>query len=174
MIRRLNVIKYVIVDLSLAPGFINTKYECFRPTPYEPLHNKKLVSLLLLLERKRMLDNEDKRSLSYRHAISAIKAYPRDIRSSKEAAKIIGVGQKMAEKIRVFLQTGTIDEAEELRTDEHFRTMSLFNKVWGVGVTTAKIWWDMGYRTLQEVLDNAKLTATVKLGIQLFPDFNEP
>jgi hypothetical protein len=63
----------LLVDIDIAPGFINTKYECLRPTPHEPKHNRKLVSLLLILERKRQLDNEDKRSLSYRHAISAIK-----------------------------------------------------------------------------------------------------
>lgn len=37
----------------------------------------------------------------------------------------------MAEKIRVFLDTGTIEEAELLRSDEKFRTLSLFNKVFG-------------------------------------------
>jgi hypothetical protein len=43
----------------------------------------------------------------------------------------------------------------------------------GVGAVTAKIWWNLGYRTLQEVLDKAKLTATVQLGIHLLPDFNQ-
>lgn len=61
------------VDIDIAPGFINTKYECMRPTLDIPKHNRKLLSLLRLLERKRQLDSEDKRSLSYRHAISAIK-----------------------------------------------------------------------------------------------------
>ncbi|KAL0135020.1 hypothetical protein V8B55DRAFT_1556564 [Mucor lusitanicus] len=153
-------------NVNLAPDFINTKYECLRPTPYEPKYDKKLLSLLLLLERKRQIDNEPKRSLSYRHAISAIKAYPREIQSSKEAEKII-------EKIKMFLHTGTIEEADQLRYDEEFRTISLFNKVFGVGVTTARLWWEMGYKTLQQVLDNAKLTATIKLGIELFPDFDQ-
>lgn len=79
----------------------------------------------------------------------------------------------MVEKIKVFLDTGTIEEADQLRYDEQFRTMSLFNKVFGVGVTTAKLWWDTGYRTLLEVLENAKLTATVRLGIELLPDFDQ-
>lgn len=160
-------------DIDIDPSFVNTKYECLRPTPYAPKYNRKLVSLLLILERKRQLDSEDKRSLSYRHAISALKAYPREIRSSKEAAKIIGVGKKMAEKIKTYLKTGTIEEAEALRTDEKFRTLSLFNQVFGVGAVTAHIWWDLGYRSLQEVLDKAKLTPVVRLGIELFPDFSQ-
>lgn len=66
-------IRFYLADIDIAPNFVNTKYECLRPTPYVPNYNKKLVSLLLILERKRQLDGEDKRSLSYRHAISAIK-----------------------------------------------------------------------------------------------------
>jgi hypothetical protein len=44
----------------------------------------------------------------------------------------------------------------------------------GVGVTTAKLWWDLGYRTLREVSENAKLTATVQVGISIFPDLCQP
>ncbi|KAG2203638.1 hypothetical protein INT47_011732 [Mucor saturninus] len=160
-------------NIEIDPTFTNTKYECLRPTPYVPKYNKRLISFLLILERKRQLDSEDKRSLSYRHAISALKAYPRDIKSSKEAEKIIGVGKKMSEKIRMFLSTGTIEEAELLRSDERFRTISLFNQVFGVGAVTANIWWKMGYRTLQEVLDKEKLSPVVRLGIMLLPDFSQ-
>lgn len=39
----------------------------------------------------------------------------------------------MVAEIRQFLATGTIEEAEQLRHDEKFRTMSLFNKVHGKG-----------------------------------------
>ncbi|KAI8090613.1 hypothetical protein BDF21DRAFT_411667 [Thamnidium elegans] len=160
-------------NIDIDPSFINTKYECLRPTPYAPMFNKRLVSLLLILEKKRTFDNEDRRSLSYRHAISAIKAYPREIKSSKEAAKIIGVGKKMAEKIRVFLNTGTIEEAELLRSDEKFRTLSLFNRVFGAGVVTANSWWNLGYRTLQEVLDKGNISSVLRIGINLLPDFDQ-
>ncbi|KAL1930346.1 hypothetical protein VTP01DRAFT_10508 [Rhizomucor pusillus] len=161
-------------DNELAPDFVNSKYECFRPTPLKPYHNQKLVYLLRLLERQRELDMEDKNALSYRHTIAAIKAYPRRIRSAEEASKIIGVGKKMTELVRTYLSTGTIPEAEKLLTDEKFNTLSLFCKVFGVGVATARIWWDSGYRTLQEVLENAKLTNTVRLCIELLPDLIQP
>ena len=44
----------------------------------------------------------------------------------------------------------------------------------GVGPSTANLWYDKGYRSLQEVLDHAKLAKAVKLGIQLLPDFELP
>lgn len=76
-----------IVDHSLAPGFINTKYACFRPTPYEPQFNRKLISLLLLIEKKRELAGEDVRSLSYRQAIAALKV--NDIAFKKKYLKAL-------------------------------------------------------------------------------------
>jgi hypothetical protein len=44
---------------------------------------------------------------------------------------MIGIGAKMKENIRQFLLTGTIEEAEKLRFNEEFRTMKLFNSVFG-------------------------------------------
>jgi hypothetical protein len=38
----------------------------------------------------------------------------------------------MADKIQSFLKIGTIEEAESLRSDEQFRTLSLFNQVFGM------------------------------------------
>ncbi|KAI9313149.1 hypothetical protein BX666DRAFT_2030532 [Dichotomocladium elegans] len=210
---------------GLAPGFINSKYECLRPTPLKPYYNQRLVALLRLLERKRELDLEDKNALSYCRAIAAIKvmellhnhtwyspaksymgirekAYPREISSDKEARKINGksndnyqavmmamsadtryslpflegIGAKIATLIQVYIDTGTIPEAEKLLGDERFRTVSLFAKVFGVGPKTANIWYDQGYRTLQQVLDDpgAKLVKAVRMGIQLLPDFDQP
>jgi hypothetical protein len=40
----------------------------------------------------------------------------------------------MVSEIRQFLATGTIEEADQLRYEEKFRTMSLFNKVFGKSV----------------------------------------
>ncbi|KAG1458045.1 hypothetical protein G6F46_006885 [Rhizopus delemar] len=157
----------------LPTEFINTKYACLRATPYEPNYNKRLICLLSLVEQSRELEGENIRAASYAHVISALKTYPRPLGSIKEAEKIIGVGVRIRQKIQQFLETGTIEEAEGLRHSEEFRTRRLFSKVYGVGPVTAKIWWDVGYRTLQEVFDNAQLTSTVRLGIQLFPHFHQ-
>lgn len=62
-------------DDDIAPGYLNTKYECLRPTPLKPYHNRKLVALLHLLERQREVNMEERNALSYRHAIAAIKVH---------------------------------------------------------------------------------------------------
>ncbi|CAO3702876.1 unnamed protein product [Rhizopus stolonifer] len=156
-------------DEDLAPEFMNTKYACLRPTPDQPKYNHRLISLLSLIEKKRELDGEEARATSYRHLISALKTYPGPLRSVKVAEKIVGVGARMKQKIRQFINTGVIQEADALRHDEQFRTIRLFTQVYGVGHMTAQGWWDLGYRTLQDVLDHAQLTKSVRLAIELFP-----
>lgn len=64
---------HFVDDDSLAPDYLNSKYECLRPTPLKPYHNRKLVALLRLLERQREVNMEERNALSYRHAIAAIK-----------------------------------------------------------------------------------------------------
>ncbi|CAO3663321.1 unnamed protein product [Umbelopsis ramanniana] len=154
-------------EIDIDPRFHNSFHECLRPTPLEPKYNKELVRLLELLEMKRHTNGESMSSLSYRHAIAALKAYPREIRSSREAQQIKGIGNKIKESIGVFLKTGSIPEAKAVESDVKFHVMSKFLKVWGVGQNLAQEWWNSGYRSLDDVYQNASLPPTIKLGIEL-------
>ncbi|KAG2228127.1 hypothetical protein INT45_009173 [Circinella minor] len=154
--------------------FNNSRYACLRETPLEAYRNRRLVFLLQLLEKKRsLLEMSEMRALAYHRAWAAIKAYPRNITSATEAQKITGIGAKIGGLIRIYLETGTIPEAECLLSDEKFRTLSHFCKVFGVGPSTANIWWDKGYRSLQEVLDRAKPPESIQLAIELLSEFDQ-
>jgi hypothetical protein len=62
-----------MIEIDIDPRFNNTFYECLRPTPLYPKYNKELVHLLELLEAKRHANGENMNSLSYRHAVAAVK-----------------------------------------------------------------------------------------------------
>ncbi|CAO3608549.1 unnamed protein product [Cunninghamella blakesleeana] len=106
--------KYVKHSTDLDPSFINTRYECCRPTKLDQNYNPKVVAYLSLLRKSRELESNEKSSLAYAHAISAIKAYPRIISSAAEAGKIKGVGPKIKELIHYYLKHDSIPEAEKL------------------------------------------------------------
>ncbi|KAI9493659.1 hypothetical protein BDB00DRAFT_787767 [Zychaea mexicana] len=155
--------------------YVYTKYACLRNTPLEPFHNRRLVFLLLLLEdKRRLIDLVDTRALAYRRAACAIKAYPKSLESAAEAMRIPGIGPKVGQLIAIYLETGTIPEAEDLLSDEKFRTLKHFCKAFHVGPSTANRWWDNGYRTFQDVLDRGRPNESIKLGIQLLPEFEQP
>ena len=96
---------------DIDPRYINKAYECCRPHPLNH-HNPELVEQLKILEKARKLKGEDKNALSYRHAISALivsfirlfnfmimQSYPREIKSVKEASKIVGIGEKIKGRV---------------------------------------------------------------------------
>ncbi|KAG9287995.1 hypothetical protein G9A89_017590 [Geosiphon pyriformis] len=158
---------------ALDPRFLNTKYECLRPTPLIPRYNQSLIELLDILARDREVNEESLNALSYRHAIAALKAYPKDIESAKEARKIKGIGPKISLQIQLFLETGTIEEAQEIRVSEKFQVLDTFSRVYGVGFKTAQAWYRKGYRTIDDCLKNPKLTENQRVGLDLFKDFQK-
>lgn len=44
----------------------------------------------------------------------------------------IGIGEKISTLVQLYIDTGTIPDAEKLLSDEKFRTLSLFVKVFGM------------------------------------------
>lgn len=44
----------------------------------------------------------------------------------------IGIGEKISALVQLYIDTGTIPDAEKLLSDEKFRTLSLFVKVFGM------------------------------------------
>ncbi|KAL1924301.1 uncharacterized protein VTP21DRAFT_7336 [Calcarisporiella thermophila] len=159
-------------DAPLARGFLNVKYECQRPTPLIPRENHELIEQLEIIERAREVMVEEKRALSYRHAISALKAYPAKIKSYKEALKIRGVGSTIGEHIRVYLETGVIPEAEQLQHDERFKALNEFCGIFGVGAKTANVWYEQGHRTIDDIRQFVKLSSqTQRVGLELYEDF---
>lgn len=43
----------------------------------------------------------------------------------------VGIGEKISTLVQLYIDTGTIPDAENLLSDEKFRTVSLFAKVFG-------------------------------------------
>ena len=62
----------------------------------------------------------------------------------------------------------------EVCEDEKATTLALFNRIWGVGPTTADSWYRQGHRTLDDLRCHPdKLTSHQKVGLELFDDLDE-
>nr|CAG8435231.1 9010_t:CDS:10 [Entrophospora candida] len=114
---------FIFNNESKDPRFINSKFPCLRPTPLEPHYNKSLIEALKVLRKSRELSGNVKSESSYRDAIAALKSYPRDIKSGKEAIKIACIGDKIGHHIQTFLETDNIPEVEETLKDPKFQTL---------------------------------------------------
>ena len=63
--------------------------------------------------------------------------------------------------------TGHLRKADETSSSEYAQTANLFSEIWGAGAETAKRWFNLGLRTLDDLRTNpkAKLTRQQQIGL---------
>ncbi|CAG0879616.1 unnamed protein product, partial [Darwinula stevensoni] len=117
--------------------------------------------------------NDHWRALTYERAINQIKKLPKPISSYEEAKVLHGIGPSLADKIWEIVEQGKLRKAEKLSEGEKVRTLELFTSIWGVGATTAELWYGMGLRNLNDVKTKAHLTHQQQIGLKCFDDLLE-
>lgn len=126
------------------------------------------------------------RAKAYRNASVNIARHPTQIISGKQAQKEIkGIGKSISEKIDEYLRTGTLSIFQELGVKEKEieasksieekqkeSVLNLFEGIYGVGPATANKWYDLGYRTLEQ-LANVPKTHAQQLGYYYYHQLKE-
>lgn len=132
-------------------------------------HNKHITDKLELLAKAYTHQGDRWRALGYSKAVIALKSYHKPITSYQEACQIPGIGKRMADKIDEIMESG------HLRKLDHFGeavpVLELFTNIWGAGAKTAQLWYQQGFRTLEDIREKAKLSNTQKIGLKHYDDF---
>lgn len=93
--------------------------------------------------------------LSYRRSVSILKSVPRPIKSGKEARKLQDLGERVAERIDEFLESGQIQESQEILQSARHHTLTDFASVYTIGHATAKELYDRHHcRSLADVREH--------------------
>lgn len=141
-------------------------------------HNIENINDTIVLNLKEIA-NEKRRNgdtwrvRAYTQAIAAIKIHDKPITSKEDALKIHGIGKSIAEKIQEIIDTGKL---KDIKTDDAKQkqvVVDMFLKVWGAGPVAANRWYEQGYRTLEDLLDNPKLTHQQEVGIKHYYDIQK-
>ncbi|WWC89146.1 uncharacterized protein L201_004064 [Kwoniella dendrophila CBS 6074] len=123
-----------------------------RGSPLKCVNQNMLDAIRPIFEEREFEENQQKNSnvLSYRRSLSV--TVPRPIRSGKEAMKLLGVGDKVAQRVDEYLQTGKIEESFKILSSSRFQSLKLFSSVYTIGNFKAKELYDNHYcRTLADV-----------------------
>ncbi|XP_063056233.1 DNA polymerase lambda isoform X2 [Engraulis encrasicolus] len=159
-------------DPSQAPGGVPGKWVCAQSSEAKGNnHNKHLTDKLDLLAKAYTHKGDRWRSLSYSKAVNALKSYHKPVTSHQEACQIPGIGQRMADKIMEIMEDGHLRKLDRLGDD--VPVLEVFTNIWGVGAKTAHLWYQLGYRTLEDVRTKASLTHTQQIGLKHYDDFLE-
>ncbi|KAM5141208.1 DNA polymerase lambda [Mantella aurantiaca] len=132
-------------------------------------HNPSITDKLEVLAKAYSVQGDRWRSLGYSKAINALKSYHKPITSSQEAAKIPGIGKKMAEKIDEILDSGHLRKLDHISGS--VAVLEVFSNIWGAGVKTAQSWYQQGFRSLDDIRSKATLTTQQAIGLKHYDDF---
>ncbi|XP_038570117.1 DNA polymerase lambda isoform X2 [Micropterus salmoides] len=86
-----------------------------------------------------------------------------------EACQIPGIGKRMADKIDEIMESGHLRKLDHI--GEAVPVLELFSNIWGAGVKTAQLWYQQGFRTLEDIRTKAHLSNTQKIGLKHYNDF---
>ncbi|XP_005289452.2 DNA polymerase lambda [Chrysemys picta bellii] len=134
-------------------------------------HNRHITEKLEVLGKAYTVQGDKWRALGYSKAINALKSYHKPVTSYQEACKIPGIGKRMAEKILEILESGHLRKLDHI--SESVAVLEVFSNIWGAGVKTAQMWYQQGFRTLDDIRTQARLTRQQAVGLKHYEDFLE-
>ncbi|KAK0212500.1 DNA polymerase mu [Desarmillaria ectypa] len=127
---------------------------CRRLSPLE-CPNQELAEKLDVLRHSRELEGKIMNTLAYERAIATIKSYPFFITENllkTEVSNLAHLGVKTVAKIKEYIRSGTISEADSIIEDPRYQALTLFTSVYGIGPAHARQMYDVeGLRTLKDL-----------------------
>lgn len=113
----------------------------------------KLKEMANLRKTQRVSQADRYRVRQYENAAAIIASYGKPIKSAEQALQLHGIGDKISAKIGEILKSGVVQELENMPSEqkEKQHIIDMFMKIDGVGDVTANKWFNMGFRTVEDV-----------------------
>jgi DNA polymerase IV len=91
-----------------------------------------------------------------------------------EVSRLPGCGPKIAVLFQEWSQTGQIEENERATKDPQLIVLRLFYEIWGVGETTAREFYNKGWRDLDDIVEFGwnSLSRVQQIGVKYYDEFN--
>ncbi|XP_006831326.1 PREDICTED: DNA polymerase lambda isoform X1 [Chrysochloris asiatica] len=148
------------------------KWVCAQPSSQKAVnHNPHITEKLEVLAKAYSVQGDKWRALGYARAISALKSFHKPVTSYQEACNIPGIGKRMAEKVVEILESGHLRKLDHI--SENVPVLELFSNIWGAGTKTAHMWYQQGFRSLEDIRSQASLTTQQAIGLKHYDDFLE-
>ncbi|XP_004616395.2 DNA polymerase lambda isoform X3 [Sorex araneus] len=160
-------------DAEPSPGLPDLeKWVCAQPSSRKATnHNPHITEKLEVLAKAYSVQGDKWRALGYAKAINALKSFHKPVTTYQEACSIPGIGKRMAEKIVEILESGHLRKLDHI--SESVPVLELFSNIWGAGTKTAQMWYQQGFRSLDDIRDQASLTTQQAIGLKHYDDFLE-
>ncbi|KAF0319434.1 DNA polymerase type-X family protein pol4 [Colletotrichum asianum] len=109
---------------------------------------------------------------AYSTSIATLSAYPCNISSPQEVARLPGCGTKVAELWHEWKNAGRLHEASEAQADPKLSALRTFYDIWGVGDATARDFYKKGWRDLDDIVEHGwdDLSRVQQIGVKFYEE----
>ncbi|KAH7032866.1 DNA polymerase-like protein [Microdochium trichocladiopsis] len=159
-------------QLPPIPDYLHTTYSCQRPSPADP-PNDAFIEHLKTIRTFRTLKNDKIGVRAYSTAIATLCAYPYPVTAVAEIERLPGCSAKIAAKWKEWKENGFLQENVDAENDDKLSVLKLFYNIWGVGETTAREFYNKGWRDLDDVIEYGweTITRVQQIGIKYYEEF---
>ncbi|KAI9718180.1 MAG: hypothetical protein M1828_006812 [Chrysothrix sp. TS-e1954] len=151
-------------------------YSCQRSTPINN-PNDSFIEQLKKIRLARKLTSDEIGVRAYSTAIAAIAAYPYTLTSPREILSLPGCETKIAALFAEWKNNGEqrIQAVADIEHDEYLTVLRQFYDIWGVGSTTAREFYNKGWRDLDDVVEFGwqELSRIQQIGLKYYDEFLE-
>jgi len=110
---------------------------------------------------------------AYNNAATTVEALDTILVTESDAITIRGIGPSISKEIEEYSRRGTTEKLESLRAQAPYKEyIDLFTGVYGIGVITAKKFYDKGCRTIDDLHDHVT-TKSQRIGLKYYKTINE-
>ncbi|KAH9910041.1 Nucleotidyltransferase [Xylariomycetidae sp. FL2044] len=161
-------------EMPPIPEYLSTTYSCQRATHNNP-PNDAFIQQLKKVRKLRILEGDDIGERAYSTAIAVIAAYPHVIHQASEVLRLPGCSDKIAGLFREWKEHGCLPDVENQYKQPRLHVLNLFYDIWGVGATTAREFYNKGWRDLDDVVEQGWLTISrvQQIGVKYYDELQE-
>ncbi|PSN73140.1 hypothetical protein BS50DRAFT_606900 [Corynespora cassiicola Philippines] len=154
--------------------FNQSTFRCMNPNSSKDSQNPNARTIQILEEMCKYYDQvkDQWRTMAYRNGIASLRKQTAKIVTAKQAVALPYIGTRLAEKIEEIVLTDRLRRLDSTKDDPMDRILRLFLGVYGAGLNQANKWIQSGHRSLEDLLQEAKLTESQKVGVEHYADFN--
>lgn len=141
--------------------------------------NKDLVDQFVALQNYYRTQDDKGRTIAYSKAVAALRLVDKKITNTNQLKSIRGIGPKVIEKIKEYLDTGKISAAEtakkelqkEKKVSKEEKILAELETVWGIGPVKARKLYNEGIRSIKDLYKHTDLlTEQQKIGLKYQED----
>jgi DNA polymerase/3'-5' exonuclease PolX len=135
--------------------------------------NNLIIFYLKKLENQAKEHGEVYRERAFKKARNKILRLDFEIKDIDQLKGMSGLGKGILGRIEEILENKSLSEIDDEVADEKTSILNEFMKINGVGIITAERWYEMGCRTVKDILKKIKLTHGQEIGIKYLDELNQ-